>query len=561
MKYSISYLLLGLNLMSPLFSSSGAWAQDDKYQYKLLKDFRREITLPSTDLHERKKIIDIVRSTYQELFIHKENKLTAFGKNASPLPALNRLEEKMGSMSEKEFFYELVQSYLPLNDWHTTIKLPKPHSCFRSSLPVKFKRVGHSNGKTVMAVSEFASKEFLETLSEPLTIERGDILLRYDGASPETVLTKIKASISAANPEALDRMAALHLTWSSQATSPAPKSDHVTLSLQNSQGAIYQVTLPWITRRDSDCLKSSTFDNRGFTILDEVHEVYDLKSYPHQKSRSTEEEFYITTDEPTLKYQLLKNENGTFGIIKLESFLPKKLSFEKTVEEIKWIVSKKFKKTDGLIFDIRDNGGGYIELADTLVQIFASKKISPMNFRLKASPMNLHYWSKTAPQSLFGQLLERTQTRNVSYVEAPLYPNGVSVQFKQIYFKPVAVFTSALCYSSCDMFSAQVQDQSTFLIFGEDSTTGAGGANNVNLSFLYNNLPSKDKGPFEVLPANMDIGFSYRQSVRTGKSSGHLIENIGVRSDVIVPPTLQDLRTHSSEQYRIITRKLVKKIN
>ena len=44
-----------------------------------------------------------------------------------------------------------------------------------------------------------------------------------------------------------------------------------------------------------------------------------------------------------------------------------------------------------------------------------------------------------------------------------------------IYYKPIGVFQNAVCYSACDFFSANIQDNDIGTIFGEDLQSGGGG--------------------------------------------------------------------------------------
>ncbi|KAH6563416.1 hypothetical protein BASA62_008628 [Batrachochytrium salamandrivorans] len=57
------------------------------------------------------------------------------------------------------------------------------------------------------------------------------------------------------------------------------------------------------------------------------------------------------------------------------------------------------------------------------------------------------------------------------------YDSSVSNTFGQAYFNPVGVYTDGMCYSACEVFAAQIQDHKIGTVFGEDETTGGGGAN------------------------------------------------------------------------------------
>jgi hypothetical protein len=183
-----------------------------------------------------------------------------------------------------------------------------------------------------------------------------------------------------------------------------------------------------------------------------------------------------------------------------------------------------------------------------------------MNFVLKNSAANRHFmFETTSDTSLFNIALRAAQAEGATYTAPTPLNRAVELDtLGQYYFKPVAVLTNANCYSSCDMFSAQMQDHGSAIIFGEESTTGAGGANNRNLTDTIKAL-KESLGPYQKLPSGQDIGHSFRQTIRIGKNAGILLEDRGVISDVIVPATLSDLYTDSGDQFKIISKALAEK--
>jgi hypothetical protein len=112
------------------------------------------------------------------------------------------------------------------------------------------------------------------------------------------------------------------------------------------------------------------------------------------------------------------------------------------------------------------------------------------------------------------------------------------------------------------LFSATIQDNDIGLIFGEDSTTGAGGANVVTYnSFLSKSNPTR----FPILPLvgsskfiRQDIRVAWRQVVRVKRNNGKIIEDFGVATDIKIRPTLQDLLNRTiSTPYDYISDRLM----
>jgi hypothetical protein len=103
------------------------------------------------------------------------------------------------------------------------------------------------------------------------------------------------------------------------------------------------------------------------------------------------------------------------------------------------------------------------------------------------------------------------------------------------------------------MFSAAMQDNGLAKIWGEDPTTGAGGANVVDDAFYRWFIPS---GPFPFLPGGQNIRTAWRQTIRTGKHAGELIEDYGVARDANAFKTLDDVINHGATQLANITTDL-----
>jgi C-terminal processing protease CtpA/Prc len=543
------------------FSSLSVLAQTPTFTYKLLKDIRSEITLPVYTSAERKTVVNQAYMVMNEIFVHRDLKFANFGSQIDPLPMLKDLETRVETISDRAFHSEMAEIFFKQNDLHTSYANPKPYACYRTLLPFSFKEVINLQGEKVIAVAYLSSIAEVKALAPDVDIKIGDTVVSVDGVPVYEAAKKWLTRTSGANPPAQFRRSISLLSFISQKNNFFPENDASEIVLKSRNGQTYIVKAPWIARGDVKCLTPEKEETAEIAVDD--YQLDFNRTYRRAKNKSNKAlsaEALKDTAEPILKYKIVRNEFGDFGYLTLESFMPEKLTVDAVILEVKKLLTKELAQTDGLIFDIRSNGGGYIFLAEGMVQLFTPKNPTPMNFVLKNSAANRHFlFETTGDGNPFNIVLRAAQAEGTTYT-APIPLNRAEEvdTLGQYYFKPVAILTNANCYSSCDMFSAQMQDHGSAIIFGEESTTGAGGANNRNLTDTIKAL--KDNlGPYQKLPSGQDIGFSYRQTIRVGKSAGILLEDRGVISDVIVPATLSDLYTDSGDQFKIISKALAEK--
>lgn len=540
--------------------STQAFSQSE--EYKLLSE--RRIPLPAYTTEQKLLVINQAEFTFKDLFVHKDLKIKHFGVTADPLPALAKLKSNIANMSVQQFHSRMVEIFARVNDLHTTYQFPKPYACYRNILPFELKDAINEEGKRVVAVQTIETNPTIyQILGRRLQIKVGDVLLKVNGEDVESVIKSQLHLSLGANPAAARRISIGNITWSSQKFKMAPEQNETTFTFANSSGEEYEETIPWISKEIASCIKSinPTGDSEVAVyedIIERRHHFRKKNSLRKSLNLSETDKFTLqNTEEPIVKWKLIKNVNGLFGYLRIESFIPEKSSVDETINLITKIIQNEFIATSGMIIDLRDNGGGIIRLGEKIVQLFTPKKVQPLNFLLKTSNANLHYLENVQMEPAFKDVLKEAISAGADYTKAvPLNNESQLNNIGQIYDMPVAIFTNANCYSTCDMLSASMQDHGVATIFGEDNTTGAGGANNVTLSSFYHDI--ENKGPFVLMPEFQDFGLSWRQTIRVGKNAGQVLEDIGVLSDMIVPSKLVDLKMDSVAQFAQITSVLSK---
>jgi hypothetical protein len=187
---------------------------------------------------------------------------------------------------------------------------------------------------------------------------------------------------------------------------------------------------------------------------------------------------------------------------------------------------------DGLLLDVRGNGGGHIYAAERLLQTLTPSRIEPERLqfistagtlelcrRNQSFPINLSSWTKSLEQSVL---------TGATYSQAlPITDPESCNQIGQRYYGPVVLLIDGRCYSATDIFAAGFQDHEVGLIVGTSPNTGAGGANVWGHDLLHT-LYAGEGSPLRALPHGMGMRIAIRQTLRVGPRAGALLEDFGV---------------------------------
>jgi len=254
-------------------------------------------------------------------------------------------------------------------------------------------------------------------------------------------------------------------------------------------------------------------------------------------------------------YQI--NNFDDFSYIRLKTFkydvsYDNFVSLRNVLDNLKYKILSQNKNK--LIIDVRNNGGGYLELADTLAYLFydpnSNKPFFPMHYRLKATNFNLNkvediiqnnpYFSLKYNIILERNMLYDAISNNNEYTENfPMISNELLNTIEPGFFttyagKEIYLLTNSNCYSGCDSFVAVLKDQNLVTkVIGEDAQTGGGGA-----SILY------FKNEQENISNNFYFQTSWEQMQSKTETGFRLIEGEGTYADCVFPKDLEDFSTY-----------------
>lgn len=187
---------------------------------------------------------------------------------------------------------------------------------------------------------------------------------------------------------------------------------------------------------------------------------------------------------------------------------------------------------EGLIVDLRGNGGGNIQAAERMLQYLTSRRIEPEGAQFINTPLN----SRICEQLQLGvwfRSMEQALGTGAHFSGAfPLTDGDQANDLGRQYFGPVVLIIDARTYSAADIFAAGFQDHAIGTVLGVDENTGAGGANVWGWDMFLMALPEGSPGsPYTVLPQLTGMNVAMRRTLRGGSWAGTPVEDLGVRRD------------------------------
>lgn len=238
---------------------------------------------------------------------------------------------------------------------------------------------------------------------------------------------------------------------------------------------------------------------------------------------------------------------GVFGYIRIVTFAIAGNQIEPFIREFIRIAA--LLPHEGLIVDVRGNGGGTIAAGEGLLQTMTPVAIEPERFHMINTPLTLQMCEQDEELATWrDSVRESVETGSTFSQGFPLTPPEFCNAIGQTYQGPVVLIVDAGCYSTTDMFAAGFQDHQIGVVLGTSGHTGAGGANVWEHTDLQQTLPPASS-PFKPIPSGASFRVAIRRSTRVGVRSGEPLEDLGVAPDAPEVPvyrmTRNDLLNHN----------------
>jgi len=525
---------------------------------------------------ERRKIVDQALVLLELNYAHLPLKRAIHA--IEPVQRLKLLKFRLSeittgeSSSDIEFHEEMQEIFTSLRDFHTNYSLPAPFDEKVAFLPFLIEEY-FDDRKT--------ERRVLVTHVQPgfrhPTFKPGVDVLYWNGVPIERAIAINGETQAGSNPDARFAAGLSALTIRPMIGSLPPDEHWVVIGYRSLNGRDLEYKQPWLMftpRREGQTgpdfgLKpgrKSGIDlqraaiNQVRKILFAPKAVAGEKKAGGRKKRIALHAGDIATSLPSvLRAHPVPTPQGSFGYIRIFTFEADKAD-EFVAEFIRLI---ELLPQDGLMIDVRGNGGGYIENGERLLQLFTPRQIEPETFEFINTALNLDIcragaetegladWAESIRQSV---LTGSTHSRGFALTSKELC-NAIG----QRYYGPALLIIDALCYSTTDMFAAGFQDHDIGDVVGVSGNTGAGGANVWDQADLLGLMRRQPGSPYKRLPKNAGMRVALLRSLRVGARAGTPLEELGVVPDERHYMTRTDVLDGNADLINRAAERLAKK--
>lgn len=510
---------------------------------------------------QRLRLIEQAAVLLRDLYTHLPLKKAMH--SIDPLQRLRLLEQRAAEPSISEFHAELLDIFKELRDLHTNYTLPAPFGRQVAFLGILVEQY-FVGGQAKWMVSKVA-----EHLVTDPTLVPGVEITHWNGMPIEAAVWRNADKEAGSNLSARLARGLETLTLRFMRSSFPPDEDWVNVTYLHN-GNREESRLNWQIFSTIPELLAGAADPAGLiqdlrvplrynVAVDErrehlrkakkmlfnraaIREAQRVARYKGGLPRATATlaatNIVLTSRPNEITAKNVATASGNFGYLRLWTFHMQDKDINAFINEFIRLLQDEM-PIEGLILDVRGNGGGYIIAAEFLLQLLTPKHITPEPTQFVANSRTLDLVKKVPEMAPWRASLEQAVRTGALYSTGiPLSSENLVNSFGQVYFGPVILVTDAYCYSACDMFAAGFQDHNIGLVLGVDEVTGAGGANVLTHSDLASDWTN---GPLKPLPAGAGMRVSLRRTMRVGKRAGEPIEDLGVTRDLDHEMTRDDL--------------------
>ncbi|MET7666096.1 S41 family peptidase [Streptomyces sp. NPDC005356] len=507
-------------------------------------------------LDERRLIAAQALILLEQNYVHLPLKASMYAVN--PVQRLrlliHRLEQQTPQNMPPEWMFhsELSEIFHSVRDLHTNYLLPDPFVGKIAFLPFLVERYTDPQG------IHFMVTQVAEGFSAP-GFKPGVEITHWSGIPITEAVDLAAARFAGSNPDARRSRGVQSLTVRPLRIHLPPFEEWVTVSYLDEGGTQREFRENWRVVDnlppfvDADAV-SGTAAAQGLDLeADETSRAKVLLFAPRviaqakaaaagEPAPDLRADEIATTLPQVFRARRVHTSAGTFGHLRIFTF---SVDLDTYIGELLRLIG--LLPDQGLILDVRDNGGGLVLAAEFALQLFTPGRITPEPVQFVNTPLNLRICRKHQgdPQIDLGAWVpSMDQAVEIGAVFSgafPLSPEDSANAIGQQYFGPVVLITNARCYSATDIFSAGFQDHRIGPVLGTDQCTGAGGANVWTHSLLTALMAGDPASPYVPLPKNAGMRVAIRRTLRVHENSGTPVEDLGITPDELHRMTRADL--------------------
>jgi hypothetical protein len=521
-------------------------------------------TTSELTLEERRLIVDQALVLIEQLYVHLPLKRAMHA--IDPVQRLKLLRYRLRTLSQPRFHDEMISIFMELRDLHTNYFLPAPFASTTALLPLHVQEFFEDGERRYLVTFVFPGR-----IDDP-HFEPGVVITHWNGIPMDRAVElnadrQAGSNLDARHAQGLDAMTA---RWMGQ--SAAPDEEWIVLTYVATDGQKRETRLEWLvfdeldpspTAVDPNAAENPVSRALGIDLRTEsiwrarkmlfrpeamklerqVTETFEARGGLEPGEANPDPAMAnVSTFPDKLRFESKSTSHGEFGYVSISSFDVGRQGLEEVdafVAEVARIV--RLLPQNGLIVDVRGNGGGTIMAGERLLQLFTPKKIEPERLHFINTPLTLELSKRGFEE--WRESIEQAVEMGTPFSDGfYIFPDEEENcnRLGQQYDGPVVLITNALCYSTTDIFAAGFQDNKCGRILGTDGNTGAGGANVIDHEWLSNPL-LRLSPPIQPLPKGTGMRVAIRRTSRVGERSGDPLEDLGVVPEEMHRITKNDL--------------------
>ena len=540
------------SLAAPFLAEVAEPVRDQLAASVALRDFLP--TAGTLTLQERRLLVEQALVLLEQNFVHLPLKAAMHAVN--PVQRLRllriRLERQTPETMDREWLFhaELSGIFHSVRDLHTNYLLPSPFAGKVAFLPFRVEEYFDDAG-----ASRYVVAGVVEGFTAP-GFGPGAEVTHWGGIPIDRAVELNAARFAGSNAAARHSRGVQSLTVRPLVIHLPPDEEWVTVSYIGTDGAEHELRQAWLVTENlppfvGDLNQvSTTAAGLGVDLdADEASRARTLLFAPQVAGQAQAGESPALTSSPAavgqdvptsmpgvFRARSVETASGIFGHLRIFTFsVNDPVGF---VQEFARLVG--LLPAEGLILDVRGNGGGHIFASEFTLQTLTPRRIDPEPVQFIATPLNLRICRKHKDNPTnqidlgpwFKSLDQATETGATFSAAVPITPQAGANNIGQQYEGPVVLITDARCYSATDIFAAGFQDHEIGPILGVDDNTGAGGANVWTHGLLTNLLaipPADPDSPYAALPKGANMRVAIRRTLRVGDLAGTPVEDLGVQ--------------------------------
>jgi hypothetical protein len=501
-------------------------------------------------LAERRLIVDQALLLLEGNYVHLPLKVAMHA--VHPVQRLRLLRTRLNRQTsatmgpEWLFHREMASIFMSVRDLHTNYLLPRPFAGKVAYLPFVLEKATESDGDHYLVTS------IVQGFTAP-GFGLGVEVTHWNGVPINTAVEINGLRLAGSNRPASLARGLDSLTIRPLVMQLPPEEDWIDVTYLASDGATRETRVAWEVAAnlppmaDLDAVSEPAIaaavdldaDERGRARKLLYHpEVVRLESEQASDGQLAAPQAAGAADLPTtmpsvFRARTVSTAHGTFGQIRIFTFsVQDPVAFR---DEFARLIGQL--PQNGLIVDVRGNGGGHLYASEFTLQTLTPRPITPEPVQFIATPLNLALCRRHADGAAgidlgpwFPSLDQAIEIGATFSAAHPITPPDGANEVGQTYHGPVVLITDARCYSATDFFAAGWADHQIGPILGVDDQTGAGGANVWTHELLMQLLPGRsgEPSPYVRLPKGTNMRVAIRRGLRVGALSGTPVEDLGV---------------------------------